>query len=123
MVDNSWIETDRRSNGDKHSRVMTIKVILTVSLLIIGTILTIAIHNIGSDASEYQTEGILIDAGDYHTYWTDLSYSEKSDKPVELLEMACELKGFTQTFDDGILTSITIDGYSPRGHKESDTTE
>ena len=112
MVDNSWIETDRRSNGDKHSRVMTIKVILTVSLLIIGTILTIAIHNIGSDASEYQTEGILIDAGDYHTYWTDLSYSEKSDKPVELLEMACELKGFTQTFDDGILTSITIDGYT-----------
>ena len=109
MVDNSWIQTDRHSNSDKHSKVMTIKVILTVSLLIIGSIVTIAIHNIGSDASEFQTEGILVDVGDYHTYWADISYSEKTDDPVELLNYACELKGFTCTFTEGILTSVTVE--------------
>lgn len=110
MVDNSWIHSDTHPKSDLHSRVMTIKVIMTISLLVIGSIITIAIHNIGSDASEYQAEGILIDVGDYHTYWTNISYSENTDDPLELLNIACTLKGYSHTVEDGVLTSITING-------------
>ena len=52
MVDNSWIHGDRaRSDVDGHNRVMKLKVILSVSILLMGGIIAIAVHSIGSSAT------------------------------------------------------------------------
>ena len=111
MVDNSWIHGDRaRSDVDGHNRVMKLKVILSVSILLMGGIIAIAVHSIGSSATMYQAEGILIDAGEYRTFWSDISYTENSEDPVDLLNISCMLRGFTCSFVDGELNSMTIDG-------------
>ena len=111
MVDNSWIDSDRRKPvGDTHSKMMSMKVMLTVAIILIGCIVTVVVHSVGSDSSAYQAEGILIDVGDYKTYWTDIRYSENTDDPKELLEIACGLKGYSCVFTDGKLTSVTVEG-------------
>lgn len=111
MIDNSWIDSDRQKpSGDKHSKVMSMKVILTVAIVLIGCLVTVVVHAVGSDSTAYQAEGILIDIGDYKTYWTDISYSENTEDPKELLEMACEIKGYACHFDGGKLVEVTIDG-------------
>ena len=111
MVDNSWIKNDlKKPMTNKHSKIMTIKVTLTIAILIFGGLFTLVIHNVGSEASVYQAEGILIDVGDYKTYWTDINYSENSSDPKELLSLACKIKGFDYDFDGDILIDITIEG-------------
>ena len=111
MIDNSWIDSDRqKSSGDKHSKVMSMKVMLTVAIILIGCLVTVVVHTVGSNSSAYQAEGILIDVGDYKTYWTDISYSENTEDPKELLELACEIKGYSCHFENDKLTGVTIDG-------------
>lgn len=104
MADNSWIKTDR--SGDASSRVIRLKVILTVILLAAGASATILFYGLGSNATQYQSEGIVIDFGNYRTVWTDVSFTESSD-PVELLNKACETNFVTvPTFTDGVLTAV-----------------
>ena len=111
MIDNSWISDDRqRPITDKHPKMMSMKIAITVTIILLGGIVTVVVHSVGSDSSAYQAEGILIDAGDYKTYWTDISYSENTDDPKELLEKACELNGYTCVFDTENLLKVTIDG-------------
>ena len=108
MIDNSWIATDRtpgKSFGS--SKIIRTKVILTVIILLMGGALTLILNGTGSNATQYQSEGIVIDLGDYKTVWTDISFSETED-PVELLNKACdENYGTVPVFTGGVLTSIT----------------
>ena len=87
MVDNSWIDEDRTDVGQ--SKAVRFKVYLTVAVIIISGIGIVALHGVGSNATLYQAEGILVDYGDYRTFWTDIKASESTD-PVEMLDMACE---------------------------------
>jgi len=83
------------------------KVVLTVIVICIGGVLTILMNGVGSNATQYQSEGVVIDFGSYETVWTDVSFNETSD-PVELLNIACESNYETApVFTDGKLTSIT----------------
>ncbi len=82
------------------------KVILTVIVICIGGVLTILLNGVGSNATQYQSEGVVIDFGSYETVWTDISFTETSD-PVELLTIACDSNyGTAPVFTDGVLTSI-----------------
>ena len=111
MIDNSWIDSDRQKPAvDKHSKMMSMKVMITVAIVLIGCLVTVVVHSVGSESSAYQAEGILIDLGDYKTYWTDIRYSENTEDPKELLEKACELKGYSCLFEDDKLVSVTIEG-------------
>lgn len=111
MTDNSWVANDRiRPQGKGVNNLMRTKVILTVAILLVGAVIAIAVHSIGSQASMYQAEGILIDAGEHQTFWTDISYSENGEDPVNLLDVACTLKGYTKTMDGDSPTSLTIEG-------------
>ena len=111
MIDNSWIDSDRQKPvGNNHSKMMSMKVTLTVVIILIGCLVTIVVHSVGSESSAYQAEGILIDLGDYNTHWTDIRYSENTEDPRELLEKACEINGYSCLFENDILTSVTIDG-------------
>ncbi len=88
------------------NRAVSMKVILTVAIILIGTIATILLNGVGSNATQYQSEGIVIDYGNYKTVWTDISFND-SDDPKELLEIACDTQYSTApAFTDGILTSI-----------------
>ena len=89
---------------------MTIKVTITAIILLSGALIAIAVHSIGSNATMYQAEGILIDAGEHRTFWTDISYSEVSEDPLELLQRACSNKSYTAVIEEGKPVSITIDG-------------
>lgn len=110
MIDNSWIKTDR-SHGKSPgtSKIIKTKVILTLVILLIGGTLTLVMNGVGSNASQYQSEGVVIDFGDYKTVWTDINFSQTSD-PVELLNTACDTNyGTAPGITDGVLTSITTD--------------
>ena len=110
MVDNSWINDDRvKSKGESVNRMQRTKVLITVAILLTGALIAIVVHSLGSDATMYQAEGILIDAGDHQTFWTDVSYTEYGDDPSVLLDAACSLKGYTKTMDGDTITSITIE--------------
>ena len=105
MTDNSWINKDRikPSNGNKAVKT---KVIITAIILLAGTVCLLVFNGLGSNASQYQSEGIVIDFGNYNTVWTDADYNITSD-PVELLKNACDENFKTSpTFTDGKLTSI-----------------
>ena len=105
MIDNSWIKRDRAPSGSGN-RALRLKVMLTVAIVLFGSCLTIALHGIGSNASQYQSEGVVIDYGNFNTVWTDISFSETND-PVELLKIACNSNYSTApTMTDGKLTAI-----------------
>ena len=105
MIDNSWIKKDRASPGSGN-RALRLKVILTVAIILLGSCLTIAFHGLGSNATQYQSEGVVIDYGNYTTVWTNVSFNETND-PVELLNIACSSHYSTApTMTDGKLTAI-----------------
>lgn len=110
MADNTWIETDRVKSGFAVNKVFRLKIMLTVVLLLSGTAIAIVVHSVGSNATMYQAEGILIDAGEHQTYWTNINYSENTENPTELLNLACTLNSYEVTISDGQPTSITIEG-------------
>ena len=105
MIDNSWIKKDRTPSG-QGNRALRLKVILSVAIILIGTCLTFAMNGVGSNATQYQSEGVVIDYGDYNTVWTDISFKE-TDDPVELLKTACSTHySNAPIMTDGILTAI-----------------
>ena len=89
------------------TNVTRLKVLFTVSVLLAGAAVTLIVKDAGSQAYRSQTEGVVIDFGDFNTVWTDADYHEGSDA-VGLLLSACETNGFTSTFDDGSL--VEVDG-------------
>ncbi len=108
MIDNSWTNTDRKTSSAQ-SKIMKTKVILTVAIIVVGTIGTIALYGVGSNATQYRSEGIVIDFGDYLTIWTDAGVSGDKD-PITLLESAKTQhmsRGFDYTMDGDNLVSIT----------------
>ena len=105
MIDNTWIKKDRASSGPSN-RALRLKVMLTVAIVLLGSCLTIALHGIGSNASQYQSEGVILDYGNFNTVWTDVDFNETND-PVELLKIACNSNYSTvPTMTDGKLTAI-----------------
>jgi len=111
MVDNSWIKSVQSPDGSHQSKAMRRKVIITVALLVAGALVTVAMNGVGSNATQYRSEGILVDFGDYLTLWTDANLSEEDD-PVQLLDTvkAKATDGFEYTMSDGKLTSVTYSG-------------
>lgn len=104
-IDNSWIKRDSTSSG-YGNRAMRLKVTLTIVLIIAGSCLTLAMNGVGSNVTLYQSEGVVIDYGDYNTVWTNASFEETND-PVELLTIACNDHYSTEPiFVDGVLTAI-----------------
>ena len=105
MIDNSWIKRDRASSGPGN-RALRLKVILTVTVVLLGSCLAIALHGVGSNATQYQSEGVVIDYGNYTTVWTNVSFNETND-PVELLNIACSSHYSTApVMTEGRLTAI-----------------
>jgi iron complex transport system substrate-binding protein len=105
MADNSWIKDDMRKT-DSGNKILKTKVIITAIIVLIGTIGLLALNGVGSNATQYQSEGIVIDFGDYSTYWTTVDYNTTSN-PVELLGIACDENFKTSpVFTDGKLYSI-----------------
>lgn len=108
MVDNSWIRSDAESTGAQ-SKAMKMKVAITVVLLLAGAVVTVAMNGVGSNATQYRSEGILVDFGDYLTLWTDADL-KINDDPVELLEdVKNKNAGFDYAFTDGSLTMVAYD--------------
>jgi iron complex transport system substrate-binding protein len=112
MVDNSWIKTDRASNGSGPTNATRTKVILTLAIIVICFIATVACNGLGSNATQYKSEGILVDFGDYNTAWTNADLN-KDDDPVSLLD-AVKAEHMSASFDyvitDGKLTSVSYSG-------------
>jgi iron complex transport system substrate-binding protein len=104
-ADNTWIHTDK-AGGPGLTRI---KILLTVAILLAGTAGTLLLNGVGSNASAYQSEGILVDFGDYSTVWTDVDYNE-TDDPAEMFAIACAInEDWTAVTDDsGAPTSITV---------------
>lgn len=107
MVDNSWIHEKRPSGRSGwQSKMMKTKVFMTVAVILAGTILAVSLNGLGSNATLYQSEGVVVDFGGYKTSWTDVDYKE-TDDPVELLVKASEKHGYTYTMgEDGKLESV-----------------
>ncbi len=105
-------ETEKKSS-DGSSKITHMKVILTVAIILSGALVTLAVNGLGSDAYQSQTEGVVIDFGDYNTVWTDADYNDVSSA-IGLLEYACKANGYTYTLNsDGIL--IEVNGISNTG--------
>lgn len=106
MVDNSWIESDRTNAGQ--TKAIRLKVYISIAILIVSGIGVVALHGVGSNATLYQAEGILIDYGDYRTFWTDIKQTESTD-PVEMLNMACTNAGLKYTMENDVLSMVEYD--------------
>ena len=112
MIDNSWTKIDRGPN-DGMNRVTKMKVIITVLIIVIGTFTTIGLNGVGSNATMYRSQGILVDFGHYNTMWTDADLNSNDD-PVALLDIVKSShvdRSFSYVFSEGVLTSISCDGH------------
>ena len=85
MVDNNWINEDRKGSGSSQSRIFKIKVTVTVIILVLAAVVTIAMNGVGSNVTQYRSQGIVVDFGEYETIWADADFNV-SDDPVELLD-------------------------------------
>ncbi len=102
MVDNSWVEADRKRGGGQ-SRVMRLKVAITIAIIVVGAIAAVAFNGLGSNATQYKSEGIVVDFGDYNTIWADADLNIIND-PVLLLNAVKSQhasEGFDYTLEDG----------------------
>ncbi len=86
------------------------KALLTVAILIIGSILAISFNN--TQVSAYQSAGIAIDFGERNVTWTDMDLNEYGD-PYDALVEACDRNGYTMTINDD--TVIEINGIANVG--------
>lgn len=111
MVDNSWVERDLSSGKSSQKNAIRTKIIITVMIILIGAIATVAFNGLGSNATQYQSQGIVVDFGDYYTIWTDADFNVNDD-PVSLLDNVKEAH-ITESFDyrmtNGILTDVRFD--------------
>jgi len=97
---NTSISKDSRS-----IKITQLKVILTIVVIVSGAFITLAVSGLGSNAYQSQTEGVVLDFGDYNTVWTDADYNDVSSA-LELLEYACDANDYTYTLSDGVLTEV-----------------
>ncbi|MCQ2070938.1 MAG: ABC transporter substrate-binding protein [archaeon] len=67
---------------------------------------------VGSNATVFQSEGIVIDFGEYRTTWYEADFKTVSD-PVELLKKACEKNNYEYAFD-GNGKLVSVDGVSDK---------
>ncbi len=112
MVDNTWIKRDSSSGSSSQKNALKTKVIVTVAIILIGTIGTIAFNGLGSNATQYRSEGIAVDFGDYYTIWTNADFNTDDD-PVSLLDKVKEAhatESFDYTISSGVLTDVKLDG-------------
>lgn len=99
-------EQNTSTSNDSHSvKITQLKVILTIAVIISGAFITLAVSGLGSNAYQSQTEGIVLDFGDYNTVWTDADYNDVSSA-LDLLEYACDANDYTYTLDDGVLIEV-----------------
>jgi len=120
MVDNSWIKNDQSSKGSAQSRAMKIKIIFTIAVLVIGAAATIAMNGVGSNVTQYKSEGIVVDFGNYNTIWGNADF-KISDDPVSLLENVKEqhiMEGFEYELSEGKLNSVT---YNEKTYQNDET--
>ena len=111
MIDNSWTKTDR-GPGSGMNRITKMKAIITILVILIGALATIGLNGVGSNATMYRSQGILMDFGDYNTMWTDADLKSNND-PVALLEVVKSShmdRSFSYVVSDGVLTSVSCDG-------------
>lgn len=107
MVDNTWIKEDRKSVNNS-VRLTRMKILLCIVILISGAGGVAVLHGIGSSATMYQAEGVVVDFGDYKTCWTDVRYSENTDDPMQMLIIASGEHNLVPKFDeDGVLVKVT----------------
>ena len=122
MVDNTWIKRDSSSGSSSQKNALKTKVIVTVAIILIGTIGTIAFNGLGSNATQYRSEGIAVDFGDYYTIWTNADFNTDDD-PVSLLDKvkkAHATESFDYTISSGVLTDVKLDGIDyPNTEKKS----
>jgi len=114
MVDNKWIDDDRKGSLSHQSRIIKVKLMITIAVLIFGAVATIAMNGVGSNVTMYKSEGIVVDFGDYNTIWTNADFN-KTDDPVTLLEnVKAEYRSanFDYSFSDGKLQSVEYNGES-----------
>ncbi len=112
MVDNGWINEDKRAPMSPQSRLFRTKVFITISILILAAVCTVAMNGVGSNVTQYKSEGIVVDFGDYSTIWTNADFNINDD-PVELLDTVKKehsSAGFDYLLEDSKLTSITYNG-------------
>lgn len=109
MVDNSWIKSDLSANKSSQSNATRTKTILTVAVIVMCIVATIAFNGLGSNATQYKSEGILVDFGDYYTIWTNADLNKNNDPVALLEEVKSEYQSgnFDYTMSGGILSSIT----------------
>ena len=87
-MDNGWIH-ERRGNLDPHNRAMRAKVTITIVLVFLSVIGVAILGNTSSTATQYRTDGIVIDFGNYNTVWTEVDFHEEDDT-LSLLTIACD---------------------------------
>ncbi len=107
MIDNSWTSSDRKATSAQ-SRMMRTKVIITVAIILVGAIGTVLLYGVGSNATQYRSDGLVVDFGDYLTLWTDAEIGGDHD-PVGMLDTAKKQHantGFEYTITDGKLTDV-----------------
>ena len=86
--------------------VMKTKVVITALIILSCGILTVSLSGLGSNATQYQAEGLVIEFEHYNTVWTDASFREY-ETVSELTDYACSNQGYTFTKDaSGKITSI-----------------
>ena len=79
------------------------KALLTVVILLIGSVLAVSFNN--AHATAYQSTGIAIDFGERTVVWTDMDLNVYGD-PYDALSEACDYNGYTLTMDDDKITGI-----------------
>ena len=126
-VDNSWISADRAQNGNTAKvNVLKTKTILTILLVVIAGLGVIVCNNLGVNATAYQSQGIVIDYGDYKTVWTDVDYDDPvngTTNPLEMLDIACTQHQIAKTLDgEGKLFSVEYYDYLSRETISNNTT-
>lgn len=106
MVDNSWIDSDRANIGQH--KAIRLKVYLCIAIVILSGVGVVALHGVGSNSSLYQAEGILIDYGEYRTYWTNIPQTQSTD-PVEMLDISCK-GAYVPEQEEGLRYDMAEDG-------------
>jgi iron complex transport system substrate-binding protein len=109
MVDNSWIKRDGGPGSASKSGAIRTKILITVAIILIAAVATVALNGLGSNATQYRSQGIVVDFGEYTTIWSDADFNV-GDDPVELLEVVKtdhESDGFDYTMTGGVLTDVS----------------
>lgn len=81
-----------------------VKVYATLAIILFATVATM-LMGAGGYSSSRQSNGIIIDFGEYDTEWAELDFSNNPDA-MSALEYACDEKGYALVISDGAVISI-----------------